>query len=190
MDAKRLNLNDAPCKMGDEALIRHAYEQVVTYASRLSSYATSQPLRTDGPIYERQEMLAVDDLANFAFHARRLIGFTDTQKLFQSVDIPIEKEKAVIPITRVLNIIIHQELVDTFKYKWKLQLRVAKNDSEVFKILREADKSTIPTLIAIKSDHSDLVILKLATLMELFQKNVLQKLIDICAENGLYLEDS
>jgi hypothetical protein len=45
---------------------RHAYEKVLTACARLVSFSTGVPPATDGPISERQEMLAVEDLIKFA----------------------------------------------------------------------------------------------------------------------------
>lgn len=51
-DKKPINLS--------EQHIKHAYDQVVTLAARLSSFSTGRPTMSDGPINERQEMLALD----------------------------------------------------------------------------------------------------------------------------------
>lgn len=180
----------ADCTLRDESLVRHAYEQVVTHSSRLASYATASPLKTNGPIYDRQEMLAIDDLAGFAYHARRLIGFTGTKRRFRTVTIPVAYTKNFISINRLLDIIIHQELVETIRYEWKLKMFAAQTQEERLKVVIEADnREVIPTLIVLKSDQSNAMVFKLEDVIELFQKNVLQTIIKVCQEKGLYLED-
>jgi hypothetical protein len=57
-------------------VIRHAYEEVLTACARLVAFSTGSPPVGDGPIGERQEILAVEDLIKFAIHARRLIEST------------------------------------------------------------------------------------------------------------------
>jgi hypothetical protein len=64
-------------------VIRHAHEEVPTACARLISFSTGGPSIGDGPIDERQELLAMEDLINFGIHARRLIETTGQQSRFQ-----------------------------------------------------------------------------------------------------------
>jgi hypothetical protein len=68
-------------------VIRHAYEEVLTACARLISFSTAGPSIEDGPINERQELLAVEDLISFAIHARRLIENTGQKSRFSKVEI-------------------------------------------------------------------------------------------------------
>src|SRR6266850_2351690 len=68
-------------------IIRHAYEEVLTACARLISFSTGNPPVTDGPISERQETLAVEDLINFVIHARRLIESTGQIAPFNKIEI-------------------------------------------------------------------------------------------------------
>jgi hypothetical protein len=68
-------------------IIWHAYEEVLTACARLVSFSTGSPPVIDGPIAERQETLAVEDLITFAIHARRLIESTGQTIRFKNTEI-------------------------------------------------------------------------------------------------------
>jgi hypothetical protein len=95
------------------SVIRHAYENVLTACARLAAFATCDPATYGlGLIYERQEILAVDDLVTFAISARRLIENTMTPKEFLSIEIfAASKDTDVIrrPVVRIINIIVHHK---------------------------------------------------------------------------------
>jgi hypothetical protein len=73
--------------IGSHAVIRHAYEDVLSACARLASFATGGPTRTDGPITRQQTILAVDDLVTFAIHARRLIENAAKSNRFTQVTV-------------------------------------------------------------------------------------------------------
>ena len=114
-------------QIGAHRVIRHAYENVLTACARLASFAAGGPTATDGPIAEQQEILAVDDLATFAIHARRLIENTATASRFRQVMVRRFPYKALVDfyrmrvyrgsmesvsITRVINVLIHHKFLD------------------------------------------------------------------------------
>ena len=70
MDQPELNLGQKPIiDARTEKLIRPAFDQVLTCCARLVLFSTGKPTKSDGPVSERQEQLALDDLANFGYSA-------------------------------------------------------------------------------------------------------------------------
>jgi hypothetical protein len=177
-------------KIADEKLVVHAYEQTIIYASRLAAYATATPLQSDGPIYSKQELLALDDLAGFAYHARRLRDLTDTRKFFDKVIVTTVNPKHNLSINQLLGVIIHQDFLETIRYEWKLKILTARNQSEGIEAIIGAKNSpAFKPIVVVKSDRNDGVAFKLEDLMELFQDEALSKIIDVCHKGGIYLEE-
>lgn len=171
-----------------EHLIRHAYENTVTYAARLSLLATGKGPTSDGPIAEKQTMLGIDDLANFAYHSRRLLDLTETKTSFLSVKInSINNEE--LAIVRLLSVIIHQEHMGIIRTKFELKLAAGRDPIETLANHSNEDRESIPTLVSIKSKESRFMIFKLQDLIETFQEYILNEITDKCSNEGIYLED-
>lgn len=178
--------------MSDEKLIRHAYGQVVTSGSRLISFATGDLPKSEGPMRDMQEVLAVDDLASFAYHARRLTALTGTYRGIKSVSIPTKmgKEKSL-SVSKILNIIVHSESLSVFRDKFSVELfRVGSIDPVDFIIKNQhLIKKKIPTQVVVKSDRSETVNFLLENLIEVYEEKILTKVIDLCDDNKIYLAD-
>ncbi|HEV2265365.1 MAG TPA: hypothetical protein VGR79_12625 [Stellaceae bacterium] len=168
-------------------IIRHAYEQVVTACARLGSFATGKPPQTNGPIDERQEALAADDLVSFAIHARRLIDASQCRGMLRSVEIrSFTKSARTVRVRDVINKIIHHEDIQIVRTVLRAGLLAGRYKLE--DILDVSDQSFSP-LIAIKSERGEMMNFELRELIETFQKKILVPIIDFCAEHDLYLED-
>jgi hypothetical protein len=104
--------------------IRHAYEEVLTACARLVSFSTGSPPATDGPISERQEILAVEDLINFAIHARRLIEGTGQTTRFKKTEIlfPEAPKHPHIRIWKVINVIVHHQAIIIMRSTWSREM--------------------------------------------------------------------
>ena len=182
--------------MKDEQLIKHAYEQVVTAAARLASFATGRPTASFGPISERQEMLVLDDLAHFAYHGRRLISLTGTQNKFRSIVIPGPPEiKNDLILTKILNIIIHHEDIIIVRTKLHAELIKCKaeggSEEEMMNILmryKNPSNYLIPVIVSVQSDHSDVTSFRLENLINVFESKILKDIINACSERKIYLD--
>ena len=176
-----------------EAHLRHAYEQVLNNGARLSLFATGRRTRTRGPFDFRQEDLARDDLTNFALHARRLIELTQTKKRFSSVKIiGVKKDKKTeLPITKILNVLIHHEYIHIIRDEMNLHIRdephrwseILANDA-----LGEVVYKTYSPKIMVRPDRGDTVGFDLGMMVEIFQDKVLYPVIEMCEELGCYLD--
>jgi hypothetical protein len=112
-------------KSGDHLVIRHAYEGTLTACARLASFATGQPTDSDdGLIDSRQVLLATDDLIAFSINARRLIHNSGSLKNFIDTNINVEMDgtNTTIPVTRVINIIIHHKFLRIVRSNFELKL--------------------------------------------------------------------
>lgn len=173
--------------------IRYAYEQVLNYGARLSLFASGKRTRTRGPIDDRQEVLALDDLTSFALHARRLIELTPTKKRFPSVKITniLNGEKTEVGIIEIFGKIIHHKRIDILRDEMTLHIRnephrwaeiLADNASGL------VDYKTFPPKILVRSDREGIVVFNLGTMIEIFQDKILNPIIAICEEHNCYLD--
>jgi len=177
--------------MKDEDLIRHAYDQVVNYGARLFSFASGRPLKSDGPLDNRQKLLALDDLAAFAYHARRLMDLTGTKERFLQQEIPGKTQgKNAIGISRILNVIVHSERIEILRTEFDAAL-LGSSVNEVMELLVNNSamaEKLIPVTVIIKSDHSDHMTFKLEDLIERFQEKILARIIEVCDKAKIYLD--
>lgn len=177
--------------MKDADLIRHAYDQVVTCGARLFSFATGRLLKSDGPIDNRQKLLALDDLAAFAYHARRLMALTDTQKRFLEIEIPGSyQDLSAIRISRILNTIVHSERIEILRTEFDVAL-LNKTREEVIELLVKNSaiaENLIPVTVIIKSDQVNHMTFKLEDLLERFQEKILNGIISVCDESKIFLD--
>lgn len=173
----------------DEHLIKHAYDNTITYAARLSLLATGTEPKSDGPIAEKQTMLGLDDLASFAYHARRLIDLTQTKHLFKAVEFKALKTNEKLKLLKTLSVIIHQEFINIIRTEYELRLAAGHDPIKSLIEYSQSDKKTIQTLVSVKSDKSNICVFKLEEFIETFQSKILSKIIDKCENDGLYLEE-
>lgn len=106
-----MSKDTAPRKISSRASVRHSYESVLSASARLYLLATGQAPEGDGPIEARQDVLAHEDLTAFAIHARRLIESTISTTVAADVTVEgmYEGKKCTVPMTRILNTVIHHK---------------------------------------------------------------------------------
>jgi hypothetical protein len=160
--------------------IRHAYEEVLTACARLVSFSTGSPPVTDGPISERQDILAVEDLIQFAIHARRLIEGTGQVTRFNKTEILVPKapKHPHIRIWRVLNAILHHQTIMIIRNTWSQEMLLGKKLEEVFGNPNEY----FPPLVSVISDRDKLGF-PIRELIETFQERSSHQL-STCAPNS------
>lgn len=170
-------------------IIRHAYEQVVTACARLASFSTGTRTATSGPIDDRQETLAHDDLVDFAIHARRLIENTTKKKRFSCVSIQSHhrSDQTPVQVMALINVIVHHEDIEIIRSTLKAHI-LSGVKYDLYELVTLPNRN-IPPVVIVKSDRRKLFVFKLTDLVEIFQKEMLRPIIDLCAEHDLYLED-
>ena len=182
--------------------IRHGYENTLTACARLAAFATCRPTESiDRLISDRQTMLAVNDLVAFAINARRLMDSVDMLAEFVNVMVPVvtrdeplaDNDLVVtsLAITRIINIIVHHRELEIVRFKselitWGEDMTVV----DVYKRHVEAGNAFFSPMMSVQSDRGGRVILKLSSLVEIFERDVLLPIVDNCSEDGLYLSDT
>jgi hypothetical protein len=192
-------------KIGTHGVVRHAYENVLTACARLASFATGNPTTTDGPIDEQQEILAVDDLATFALHARRLIENTATAGRFREVrvrrfplkaliasyEMPIYRAASTgqISITKVINVIIHLKSLRIVRSAFETELLVRRYALvEVYSRYGDDNDQYFSPIVFVQSHKNQTVAFEIKELIETFQAKVLGPIIELCGEQRLHLD--
>jgi len=183
---------------GGHRLIRHEYEEVLTVCARLISFSTGGPSIDDGPIVERQEMLAVADLISFAIHARRLIENSGQKSRFRKIEIVFSGRPLVpstetlarsklqkVRIWKAITYIIHNTNVHV--------IRDARSRDALFRGWTAVILSNIPreyfAPMAIVTSQEGTIFFPIRELIETFADKVLSPIIDLCAEDHLFLDD-
>jgi hypothetical protein len=178
-------------KIGSHDVIRHAYQNVLNACARLASFATSVPITTDGPIERQQELLAADDLVTFGIHARRLIENTTKAERFTQVTVRhVSKsgEWERIKVTRIINILIHHKDIYIITRE---QFKFTRDPEEMFRryLYYLATDRHFPAIVSVTSDRYQTISFQARELVETFQVKILNPIIDLCAEQDLFLED-
>tara|TARA_R110000868_G_scaffold39376_16_gene137205 strand:+ start:9840 stop:10127 length:288 start_codon:yes stop_codon:yes gene_type:complete len=90
----------------------------------------------------------------------------------------------------LINVFVHLDDVEIFRNKFQIRtvLEGDKGIEYLSDYFGEFDDQFEP-ILAVKSDHSKAIVFRLVNLIEIFQAHVLSKIIDVCGEQGLYLED-
>jgi hypothetical protein len=186
-------------KISSRASIRHSYESVLSACARLYGYSTGQISKNKGPVGRRQDVLAQEDLAAFAIHARRLIEGTITAEAALKVTVEgmYEKERGDIPITRILNAIIHHKAIEVHSHDMEIQLarlsqKFGKFDLDDPDFLHEAASikpSAVPPYCIVTSDRGYTAAFRIKDLIDRFEDDILVPIIDYCEERKLYLDD-
>jgi hypothetical protein len=176
-------------------VIRHAYEGVLTACARLISFSTGGPSTGDGPINDRQELLAIEDLISFAIHARRLIETTGQKSRFNKIEIVFHTRSIALPhrrgtlqkirIWKAINGIIHNRKVEIIRDTWS---RDALTRSILEVMISNIPNGNFPPIIIVTSEEGT-IIFPVRELIETFQDKVLAPIIDLCSEHHLSLED-
>jgi hypothetical protein len=176
-------------EIGSHGVIRHAYQNVLNACARLASFATSAPTTTDGPIEQQQELLAADDLVTFGIHARRLIENTAKAKRFTQVTVRQYLTRGRrIPITRVINILIHHQHIVIVRSDFQLEMQSSRNPIEVLIKYSGSKHRYFPPVIMLTSDQNQTISFEVGELIETFQAKVLNPIIDLCGEHSLHLD--
>lgn len=177
---------------GAHAVIRHAYEQVLDSCARLGAFATGNPPLTEGPIAERQEFLAIDDLLNFSIHARRLIESTVGSKRIKTVTIPIKNPKTKgIGAWKLINAIVHHNDIHIIRTTFQLRLYMGDSLENLTPLMISGNKEnkSFPPMMIVKSDQEKYTTFEIVNLIEIFQEKVLSPIIDLCDEQNLFLNN-
>jgi len=138
--------------------------------------------------------LALDDLVTFAVHARRLIQNTLGKKSFASVDVPqLAPLHGSVAITEVIDALIHNEDIDVvrsfFHYSLVSDPPVNLDDAIDRLAKQESGPGRIPPIVAVKSDRGLRCVVSVSDLTEVFETKILEKIIEYCVEDRLFLED-
>ena len=181
-----------------QRLIRHAYEEVLTACARLISFSTGGPSIDDGPIVERQELLAAEDLISFAIHARRLIENTGQKSRFNNIEI-VFSGRSMVPTTETLvrsklqRIRIWKAVTYIIHNMNLYIIRDARSREALFRGWKEVILSNIAQeyfapMVVVMSQQGT-ILFPIRELIETFAAKVLSPIIDLCSEHHLFLED-
>lgn len=180
----------------EEKLIKFSYEGCLEQTARLQAYAASKPLLNADIVNEKQDLLVINDIVVFALHARRLID-SSRYNLANSISIPTKKES--LSVRRILGYIIHNTKIEVFRTKFHMKLDDAfikhgTTDEIIDYMLDDLKKnpykSSIPPIIILRSDKSEIIEFKLEDLVRTFAEKILTKIVQSCEEYGLYLDAS
>jgi hypothetical protein len=189
MDALAHLGNWPSIEIGSHGVIRNAYQNVLNACARLASFATGGPTTTDGPIEQQQEILAADDLVTFGIHARRLIENTAKAKRFTQVTVrqqPMPGKR--IPITRLINILVHHQHIVIVRSDFQMEMRSSRNPFETFIKFGGSNHRYFSPIIILTSDKNRTISFEVGELIETFQAKVLNPIIDLCGEHSLHLD--
>jgi hypothetical protein len=176
-------------------VIRHAYEEALTACARLISFSSGGPSIGDGPVTDRQEILAMEDLISFAIHARRLIETTGQKSRFNKIEIVFSTRPIAFPdwqpklqkirIWKAITRVIHNQNVEVIR---DTRTRAALSRSWMEVILSNLPRGYFAPFAIVKSDEG-IIVFPVRELIETFQDKILSPIIDLCSEHHLYLED-
>lgn len=189
---EQLELADWPgaqIRKKQHGIIRFDYEQLLTHCARLASFAASEPVYWGSPVSKRQDELAAADLVSFAIHARRLMNNTFQPKRFSHVCVPavLKDTRTQVPIRSVINAIVHHDSLQVVRTKFEIMLLANMLSVEDIVDFHKLKTPISPTAI-IEWDKGRMIILRLRDLAGLFETGVLDPIIDLCTEQGLYLD--
>ncbi len=173
--------------MGSSTVIRHAYENALTTSARLYSFASGCEPTSDGPIEQRQEVLAGDDLLSFAIHARRLIDSTISMPRANRIEVQAftKDGKVYVPVTRIINILIHHREVAVIRTAQHLRISMGVSTIRDFMI---TDEPRIAPMCVAVSDKGKTIVFNIRALVERFQEQIIEPVIELCAEHSIFLE--
>jgi hypothetical protein len=186
MDDKADVAEWAAVKIGSPAVIRHAYDGALTASARLSSFASGRAPR-NGPIDRQQEILAVDDLIEFAIHSRRLIENTITKKRARATTMQVVSDDGDrVSIIKIIDVLIHHRNILVARSLGAISRY--KPGTDIIDMMKDYEKD-IPSTCLLISDRNERFIFKVGDLIETFANEILDPIIDLCAAKTLFLED-
>lgn len=173
---------------GSSTVIRHAYENALTTSARLYSFASGCEPTSDGPIEQHQEVLAGDDLLAFAIHARRLIDSTISMPRANRIEVQgfTKDGKVYVPVTRIINILIHHREVAVIRTAQHLRISMGVSTIRDFMI---TDEPRIEPVCVAVSDKGKTIGFNIRALVERFQEQIIGPVIELCAEHSIFLEN-
>ena len=97
-------------------------------------------------------------------------------------------KRSELSIRRIIDIIIHHEQIEIVRTELKAQLLLGR--VHPFEVLATVDPDrAFSPIIILKSDRSEMNVFKLENLVEIFQKKILNVIVALCGEHGIYLEE-
>lgn len=169
--------------------IRHAYDQVITQAARLASFAACPPLPDGGAVEERQNALAIDDLIAFALHVRRLIETTGIANKVGKTPVVVfaNGTKQSLPIIRVVNTIIHHRQIEILRRK--SDMSAPGIDISYTDWLEDRKRGHVPVVLT-KSDRGGFIAFRIDSFVAAVIEGIVDPVVEHCDDRGLYLEDT
>ena len=175
--------------IGDHKVIRHSYDNLLTAAARLLAFSYTPAKVPEGPVFEHQEVLILDDLISFAIHARRFTENTITQKVASSH--LLQRSDGIqgknYSLTRLINVIVHNQSLRICRTENELKIL---GGDQSFENLMTANIKYFPQPICfITSDTSTIFSFRLGDFIESFQATMLHEIMQICEDQKLYLDN-
>jgi hypothetical protein len=176
-------------KLGSRQVVKHSYENAITAAARLHSFATGNFSISGGPIQDRQELLATDDMLSLAFHSRRLIDNTMSLKRASQVLVQATVKPGLdyIPITRIINVLIHHKEIVSIRSEFDFDRYFGKSIFDRW--LNGIEDRKINPICIVTSDKDALIGFRIKEFIEVYHKKIIEPIIDLCDENNLFLTD-
>jgi hypothetical protein len=172
--------------VGDEGVVRSAYDQAVTAATRVWAYGTC--MEPGLRIAVRQEELLTKEIETFAYHARRLIENTVRAKRVQGVLIPAittPRKREWVPITRIINSLVHHESILFAGLKTEHSYFDAQGYFRDEALV--SPKAKYPSCY-VTSDRGKGYGFVIAALIDTFESEILERIEDLCSEQNIDLE--
>lgn len=175
---------------GSRKLLRHSYDQVITDAARLASFAASPLLNEMGSLETRQDELAIGDLISFALHLRRLIEVSGAGALVRtsSVEAIRDSNKVMTPVTTIINKIIHNQRLEILRRESDFLMPPKVEDEAIVDWMKAQQISYFP-MFTLRADSGGLIGLLFAKFVVAAHLGVTNKIVEYCEDLGFYLEE-
>lgn len=170
--------------------VRADYEALLDSCARLM--AQSSPQHIFGPVVDRQDRLAEDDLITFALRARRFISATSLVSLAHNVLVPIgplrtgrfqHMWRIITTIVHYTGLSIHRSIHD-FRFLDKaIRGRLTLRDT-----FRDPSSQPVGPIIFVTSDQHFLAF-DVSALLRIFNEKILCPAVASCRERGIELTD-
>ncbi len=181
-----------------QSLVKHAFESVVSRGARLASYASAKGLKGGIDIYEKQDVLALDDLLVFSIHARRLIETAHKSNVAKAAKITlwgIDVRGTSVEVFTRQNPISFWKLVNSIIHS--VHIEMIRNTTEAAIVYGGVNRDdpyalikgmrNIKTKCLIISDRKEKFIVDLKQMIEVFANDVLDEVIEHWEDKNLYL---
>lgn len=172
------------------SLIRHAYDQVITHTARLAAFAASLPFPDMSTIEDRQDKLATDDLIALSLHMRRLIEVSSTDRLVRAATVHgvDDGKRSDIPITRMINKIIHHRRLDILRRQSDYMPPPDGTNESFNKWLKARNVAYYP-MIVVQSDIGGFTGVRIAEFVIAAHNGITTPIVEFCADRDLHLEE-